>query len=389
MTWVHIRPSNFVQVLSFSWQESSSKHFFWLNQCSKDLFWRNVLNVQLFWKKKGNSFWWFPNFVKNKKKKHGNLIIFTFQTLLLLLKAKLTINTAEKILRGRQQLRKFASLAFTWLLTTNETFSTLSKTFSWFSRDFEFPSLWMLHHSSQVKIRIRAIQWKVFLFGRCPKWLTRFLAIWYEPTAFQVLPKKKQQKCCCETNELSSEISFFVTKKKKTFCFLLLKLKFHVLLFWNTWELILVLMQLPEGSFLKKLDEFMERFGTFHESKSKQKKISIEAKGKPFSCTKNENAYLFDFGDSGVLFVFFSVFFLTISSNNFCSFLSIFFVLLICFFFVQTMSNLCFRSLFQLPLVRKDLFVHLKTRNLHKSLVSLAFLCKLGRGANVYLGWAT
>ena len=96
LSGVHIRPSNFVQVLSFSWQESSSKHFFWLNQCSKDLFWRNVLNVQLFWKKKGNSFWWFPNFVKYKKKKHGNLIIFTFQTLLFLLKAKLTINKAEK-----------------------------------------------------------------------------------------------------------------------------------------------------------------------------------------------------------------------------------------------------------------------------------------------------
>ena len=32
-------------------------------------------------------------------------------------------------------------------------------------------------------------------------------------------------------------------------------------------------MQPPRGSFLKKLDEFMKRFGTFHESKSKQKKI--------------------------------------------------------------------------------------------------------------------
>ena len=116
-------------------------------------------------------------------------------------------------------MRKFASLAFTWLLTTNETFSTLSKTFSWFSRDFEFPSLWMLHHSSQVKIGIRAIQWKVFLFGRCPKWLTRFLAIWYEPTAFQVLPKKKQQKSCCETNEVSSEISFLGQRRRKSFTF--------------------------------------------------------------------------------------------------------------------------------------------------------------------------
>ena len=82
---------------------------------------------------------------------------------------------------------------------------------------------------------------------------------------------------------------------------------------------------------------------------------------------------------------FFFVFFFTIFCKNFCCFVRIFFVLLI-FFFVQRMTNLCFRTLFQLLLVKKELFVYLKTRNLHKMLVSLAFLCDTSRGANVYQG---
>lgn len=109
---------------------------------------------------------------------------------------------------------------------------------------------------------------------------------------------------------------FFGTKKKKKFYFLLPKLIFLMLLFWNTWELILVLMQPPRGSFLKKLDEFMERFGTFHESKSKQKKIGIEASVKPFSYAKNENVYFFAFGASWVQKFFFVFFFPPFSATT-------------------------------------------------------------------------
>ena len=127
---------------------------------------------------------------------------------------------------------------------------------------------------------------------------------------------------------------FFWAKKSKAFFFLLLKIRFPKVSFSRLKTLIWCWCNQQKEVFWKKLNGFIHQFGRFLESKTEPKKKGIDAKVKQFRCTKNQNAYCFDFGGRCVRLSFF-VFFFTVFSKNFCCFLSILFVFHDFFFLFQ------------------------------------------------------
>ena len=149
----------------------------------KDLFWRNVLNLHLFsvfWKKKQRfilmifKFW-------PKKKKLGNLIIFTFQTLIFLLKAKVRINKAKKKFESSATIAEISS--FWGYLSFNNKLDLFksSKDFFLFFQRFWIFIIVDVSPFVSTKNTYQGKTMESFFFVRRQKLLTRFWAILYKP----------------------------------------------------------------------------------------------------------------------------------------------------------------------------------------------------------------